>query len=215
MQGPIEKLGRFMLPFSMLVYPVYLFMGTPGREHSHFDPKSDLFTPNEASMVRTSNRFLYGMLAILAGCTFALGPLAMFKLYLVPYLAFVVWLDAVTYLHHHGTNEQEGQVPWYRGDRWNYLQGGLSTLDRDYGIFNNIHHDIGTHVVHHLFSQMPHYNLIKATEAVKPVMGEYYREPEKSKGPLPLHLVKPLFKSFKNDHYVENEGDVVFYKKGF
>ena len=36
---------------------------------------------------------------------------------------------------------------------WSYLRGGLSTLDRDYGIFNNIHHDIGTHVLHHLFPQ--------------------------------------------------------------
>lgn len=190
-------------------------MGTPGHEHSHFNPKSDLFKPGEENMVKTSNRFLYGMLAILAGCTVALGPLAMFKLYLVPYAMFIVWLDAVTYLHHHGTEDKDGQVPWYRGERWNYMQGGLSTIDRDYGIFNNIHHDIGTHVVHHLFSQMPHYNLIEATEAVKPVFGKYYREPEKSKGPLPMHLIKTLFNSFKSDHYVDDKGDVVFYKKGF
>ncbi len=45
---------------------------------------------------------------------------------------------------------------------WNYMRGGLSTIDRDYGWFNNIHHDIGTHVVHHLFPQIPHYNLIEA-----------------------------------------------------
>jgi fatty acid desaturase len=37
-----------------------------------------------------------------------------------------------------------------RGEQWSYLRGGLTTLDRDYGIFNKIHHDIGTHVVHHL-----------------------------------------------------------------
>ena len=58
---------------------------------------------------------------------------------------------------------------------WSYLRGGLSTLDRDYGIFNKIHHDIGTHVVHHLFPQIPHYHLEEATAAVKPVMGDYYR----------------------------------------
>ena len=45
---------------------------------------------------------------------------------------------------------------------WSYLRGGLSTIDRDYGIFNKIHHDIGTHVVHHLFPQIPHYNLEEA-----------------------------------------------------
>lgn len=44
------------------------------------------------------------------------------------------------------------------------MRGGLSTIDRDYGIFNKIHHDIGTHVVHHLFPQIPHYNLCEATE---------------------------------------------------
>ena len=51
---------------------------------------------------------------------------------------------------------------------WSYFRGGLSTIDRDYGIFNKIHHDIGTHVVHHLFPQMPHYNLTEATEVRSP-----------------------------------------------
>ena len=37
---------------------------------------------------------------------------------------------------------------------WSYLRGGLTTLDRDFGIFNKIHHDIGTHVIHHLFPQV-------------------------------------------------------------
>ena len=64
---------------------------------------------------------------------------------------------------------------WTHAQEWSYLRGGLSTLDRDYGIFNKIHHDIGTHVVHHLLPQIPHYHLEEATAAVKPVMGPYYR----------------------------------------
>jgi fatty acid desaturase len=40
-----------------------------------------------------------------------------------------------------------------RGEEWSYLRGGLTTLDRDYGIFNKIHHNIETHVVHHLVSK--------------------------------------------------------------
>lgn len=45
---------------------------------------------------------------------------------------------------------------------WDYLRGGLTTVDRDYGWVNNIHHDIGTHVIHHLFPQIPHYHLVEA-----------------------------------------------------
>ncbi|CAI0539655.1 unnamed protein product [Linum tenue] len=121
---------------------------------------------------------------------------------------FVMWLDFVTYLHHHGHDDK---LPWYRGKEWSYLRGGLTTLDRDYGWINNIHHDIGTHVIHHLFPQIPHYHLIEATEAAKPVLGKYYREPEKS-WPLPFHLIGNLIKSMKKDHYVSDTGDVVYYQ---
>lgn len=136
------------------------------------------------------------------------GPIQMLKLYGVPYWIFVMWLDFMTYLHHHGHDEK---LPWYRGKQWSYLRGGLTTLDRDYGWFNNIHHDIGTHVIHHLFPQIPHYNLIQATEAVRPVLGKYYREPEKS-SPIPFHLFRDLARSLRRDHYVSDSGEVVYYQ---
>ena len=60
---------------------------------------------------------------------------------------------------------------------------------------------------------MPHYHLEDATEAVKPVLGKYYREPAPSPGLLPTHLLQPLIRSFQEDHYVDDTGDVVFYKK--
>lgn len=44
-------------------------------------------------------------------------------------------------------------------------------------------------------------------------MGPYYREPMKSPGPLPTHLVEPLIRSFTNDHYVADSGDIVYYQK--
>ena len=53
---------------------------------------------------------------------------------------------------------------------WNYLRGGLTTLDRDYGIFNKIHHDIGTHVLHHLFPQVCHFSQSFMGLAVHPVL---------------------------------------------
>ncbi len=67
------------------------------------------------AQVRTSNAFNLGMVAVLAACTVALGPLATFKLYFVPYWVNVVWLDLVTYLHHHGAQDEGEKIPWYRG----------------------------------------------------------------------------------------------------
>eukprot|EP00882_Tetradesmus_deserticola_P004762 GHRQ01005018.1.p1 GENE.GHRQ01005018.1~~GHRQ01005018.1.p1 ORF type:complete len:436 (+),score=149.88 GHRQ01005018.1:49-1308(+) len=207
------KLGRLSFPWSLFAYPFYLWKRSPGKEGSHYDPNCDLFQPSERRMVLTSDAFMVGMLGVLAACTAKLGVAAMFNLYFVPYWVFVMWLDTVTYLHHHGPEDASMKMPWYRGEQWSYLRGGLTTLDRDYGIFNKIHHNIETHVVHHLFPQMPHYNLVEATEAAKKVMGPYYREPEKSSGPLPLHLIAPLKRSLTEDQFVADEGDIVYYQK--
>ena len=54
-------------------------------------------------------------MAVLAACTFAFGPLKMFNLYFMPYWINVIWLDVVTYLHHHGSEDPEEELPWYRG----------------------------------------------------------------------------------------------------
>lgn len=56
-------------------------------------------------------------------------------------------------------------IDWWYVQEWSYLRGGLTTVDRDYGWINNIHHDIGTHVIHHLFPQIPHYHLIEAVSS--------------------------------------------------
>jgi fatty acid desaturase len=211
----VARAGRLQLPWAMLAFPFYLFSRSPGKTGSHFDPECDLFVASEKSMVLTSNACLLGMLGVLAACTAALGPLAMLKLYFLPYVVGVAWLDLVTYLHHHGPDDAHAAMPWYRGAEWSYLRGGLTTLDRDFGpFFNKLHHNIETHVVHHLFPQIPHYNLVEATAAVKPVLGDYYREPKKS-GFFPLHIFRNLTKSFANDHYVADTGDVIYYQKGF
>ncbi|RWR78817.1 omega-3 desaturase family protein [Cinnamomum micranthum f. kanehirae] len=204
----VTRKMRFTVPFPLFAYPVYLWSRSPGKKGSHFDPNSDLFLPNEKKDIITSTLCWTAMVGLLVGLSCAFSPAIIFKLYGVPYLIFVAWLDLVTYLHHHG---HEQKLPWYRGKEWSYLRGGLTTIDRDYGWINNIHHDIGTHVVHHLFPQIPHYHLVEATEAAKPVLGKYYREPKKS-GPIPFHLLENLINSLRHDHYVSDTGDVVYYQ---
>ncbi|KAK3206544.1 hypothetical protein Dsin_020590 [Dipteronia sinensis] len=205
---PSTKKFRFTVPFPVFAYPLYLWYRSPGKEGSHFNPYSSLFPANERKSVVTSTVCWILMAVSLVCLSFVFGPVQIFKLYGVPYLIFVMWLDFVTYLHHHG---HEQKLPWYRGKEWSYLRGGLTTVDRDYGWFNNIHHDIGTHVIHHLFPQIPHYHLIEATRAAKPVLGKYYREPKKS-GPIPLHLIDNLVKSIRQDHFVSDTGEIVYYQ---
>ncbi|XP_004490604.1 omega-3 fatty acid desaturase, endoplasmic reticulum [Cicer arietinum] len=204
----MTKFVRFTVPLPMFAYPIYLWRRSPGKSGSHFHPYSNLFSANERIEVTISTLCWTVMFSTLLYLSFVTSPLLILKLYGVPYWIFVLWLDFVTYLHHHGYKQK---LPWYRGQEWSYLRGGLTTVDRDYGWINNIHHDIGTHVVHHLFPQIPHYHLIEATKAAKPIFGQYYREPEKS-SPLPFHLIKYLVQSMKEDHFVSDTGDVVFYQ---
>lgn len=49
------------------------------------------------------------------------------------------------------------------------------------------------------------------TKAAKPVLGKYYREPNKS-GPIPVHLIKNLVKSIGEDHFVSDTGEIVYYE---
>ncbi|KAI5071483.1 hypothetical protein GOP47_0013734 [Adiantum capillus-veneris] len=202
-----EKIFRYT-PLALLAYPIYLWTRSPGKHGSHFHPDSPLFKKVERKVVLTSTIWWICMLSglVLLSCVF--GSMWILKLYFVPYLISVVWLDGVTYLQHHGYKEK---VPWYRGKEWSNIRGGLSTIDRDFGVLNNLMHSVGTHVVHHLFPQIPHYHLVEANEAIKSILGKYYREPKKS-GVLPVHLIKQVLTSLQEDHYVDDEGDVIFYK---
>jgi omega-3 fatty acid desaturase (delta-15 desaturase) len=151
--------------------------------------------------VLTSTALLLLMVGFLGGLTYAYGWLFLVQYYLAPYIIFVIWLDLVTFLHH---TEQE--IPWYRGDDWFFLKGALSTIDRDYGFINAIHHDIGTHVAHHIFLNMPHYHLKAATEAIKPILGSYYRKSDES-------IWSSFVKSYRTCHFVPNDGSQVYYQE--
>ncbi|BAZ05021.1 fatty acid desaturase [Calothrix sp. NIES-3974] len=193
----IQKIGRYYL--FLFAYPVYLFQRSPNKTGSHFSPSSPLFKPSEKWDVITSTTLWIAMVGLLGFFTYQWGWMWLIKYYLGPYVVFIVWLDLVTFLHH-----TEPDVPWYREGEWTFLKGALSTVDRDYGFINHIHHDIGTHVVHHIFLNMPHYNLKKATAAVKPLLGEYYR---KTSDP----IWKSLWNSCISCHFVPDTGKRVYY----
>ena len=111
----------------------------------------------------------------LVGCTFSLCAMAVTGLaayqysvayglttlvvhYGVPLLLFGTYIVVVTFLHH-----TEVDTPWYADERWDFVRGQLSSVDRDYGIIHRVIHSIGTHQMHHMFTRIPHYHLEEAT----------------------------------------------------
>lgn len=51
LQESTEKIGRLTSPIALLAFPFYLRSRTPGKEGSHYDPKSPLFVPSEGPLV--------------------------------------------------------------------------------------------------------------------------------------------------------------------
>ncbi len=195
----VIRILRFS-PLMLLLFPFYLWRRSPRLDGSHFWPGSDLFKASEKWDVLTSSLWYFAFLGGLGWFTYEFGAMALLKYYIGPYLVFISWLDLVTYLHH-----TDPDVPWYRNGEWNFVKGALSTVDRDYGVLNEIHHNIGTHIVHHLFINVPHYNLRRATEALKPVLGEFYREAKGS-------FWKGWFHSMRTCHYVDGNAHTVYYQ---
>lgn len=193
------KVLRFYL--FLVLFPLYLFRRTPEKDGSHFLPSSDLFRPSEKWDVITSTVWWTVCFGALCAAGWYFGAAAILKYYVVPYFVFVAWLDLVTFLHH-----TSPEVPWYRGTAWTFVRGNLSSIDRSYGIFEWLHHNIGTHVAHHLFIGIPHYHLKEATAAMVPVLGPHYNRSDEP-------IFKALFRSMKKCRVVADQGDIVYYRE--
>jgi fatty acid desaturase len=79
-------------------------------------------------------------------------------------------------LTHFFIKKTEKKVPHYDETAWNWLKGALATIDRNYHpVIDALHYQIGTtHVVHHLFHELPHYNAKEANVYIKQVLGDLY-----------------------------------------
>jgi len=177
---------------------------TYGDKHvDHFNPTSPIFKPKDRAAVILSDVVLALVLFTLAYCTYHFGFLAVFKLYGVPYLGVNLWLVLITKLHH-----TDKDLPHYRDDEWNWLRGQLSTKDRTYGyVIDTILHNItNTHVCHHLFPQLPHYNAVEATEHLKKKLGKFYRED-------PRGLWAQIYATFDECQFVEEEDKIAMFKR--
>lgn len=128
-------------------------------------------------------------------------------LYFPSYLWVNFWLVLYTWLQHTAAD-----IPHFGdggGDlEWNWVRGALCTIDRPYGVFDWMHHYIGsTHVCHHLFSDLPCYHAVEATKALKA-----YLEPKGLYHYDGTNFMVAAWNVAKTCHYVEGVQGMQFYK---
>ncbi|KAK8090710.1 delta-12 fatty acid desaturas-like protein [Apiospora phragmitis] len=149
-------------------------------DNSHFLPDSSLFRPSEFWDIVISDLGISAMAVVLYALGERYGKWTMVWTYLLPLAWHIVkWLTAhegkptvmITYLHH-----TSPALPKYLPASWTYLRGALATVDRDPGPVMRymFHHIVDLHVVHHLFPRIPHYHAQEATNAIRPLLGDYY-----------------------------------------
>jgi fatty acid desaturase len=169
-----------------------------GQIPDHFRPSSPMFPPKQSAKILASTITEIAALLGIGLIMYNYGAVPVLCWYWGPYMFVNAWLVLYTWLQH-----TDPSVPQYGDDTWTWVKGALSTIDRPYGIFDFFHHTIGsTHVVHHLFHEMPWYNAGVATQHVKA-----YLEPKGLYNYDPTPWYKAMWKIAHTCHYVEsNEG---------
>eukprot|EP01006_Ploeotia_vitrea_P030570 TRINITY_DN62950_c0_g1_i2.p1 TRINITY_DN62950_c0_g1~~TRINITY_DN62950_c0_g1_i2.p1 ORF type:complete len:249 (+),score=143.49 TRINITY_DN62950_c0_g1_i2:878-1624(+) len=179
-------------------WPAYLAANVSGHEYpkgravNHFSPWSPIFVKRERILVVLSDVFLLAVCYVLYLAAQTYSWTAVLYYFFVPYLFTNFWLVFITLLQH-----TDVYMPHYEDNEWDWLRGALCTVDRDYGFLNVVmHHIMDTHVAHHLFSSMPHYHAQEATEAIKPILGDYYRFDD-------TPIFQAMWRAFSHCHYVD------------
>ncbi|KAI1881384.1 hypothetical protein JX265_000210 [Neoarthrinium moseri] len=140
-------------------------------DNSHYLPSSSLFRPNEFWSIIASDVGIGLVGAAAYALSQSFGSSTVVWTYLLPVMWVNHWIVMITYLHHTSPS-----LPKYTPEAWTYLRGALATVDRDPGFLlrHMFHHIIDLHVIHHLFPRIPHYHAQEATDAIKPLLGDYY-----------------------------------------
>ena len=112
------------------------------------------------------------------------GFIKVLAMYLGPLLVVNCWLVIYTWLHHTDTD-----VPHLSDTEFTFIRGAFLTIDRPYGkLIDFLHHNIGSsHVIHHIYPNIPHYKAKKATLAIRKTFPKIY-----------LYSPQPIYKALWN-----------------
>lgn len=175
-----------------------------GTFPDHFRPSSKLFSPKMYWKVIGSNIGLLLTLSTLTYFSYMYGMRAVMLWYWGPYVGIHIFLVSVTWLHH-----TDPSIPQFDAENWTWMKGALAgTLDRPlYDWVDELsHHISSTHVVHHLFHEIPHYHAPEATKAIRE-----YLEPKGMYNYDPTPVFKALWKLCHRCHYVSSITDGIQY----
>lgn len=201
-------------------WPAYLIKNASGQARypkgtNHFDPNAVIFKPHHFWQVVWSNIGVAIWIGGLAAWAFQRGVWEVLTLYIAPYLWVNHWLVLITFLQH-----TDPLLPHYRGSAFTFPRGALTTLDRNLlGDCGKLMGWIGahstngiseTHVLHHVSSKIPHYNAWEASAALKKFLASRGIRLEGAPGGW-----AEVVRVFKECKFVEDEGDVIFFKNAF
>lgn len=174
-----------------------------GKIADHFRPSSPMFSRKVSGKILLSTTTVLVSLVALCYAKYVFGVMPVLCWYWGPYTWTNAWLVLYTWLQH-----SDPSIPHYGEGEWTFIKGALSTIDRPYGVFDFFHHTIGsTHVCHHLFHEMPWYNAVEATAALKA-----YLEPKGLYNYDPTPVYKAMFRVAHTCHYVEDTTGIQYYK---
>jgi len=137
------------------------------------------------------------MVGLLSYCSWVYSFRAVWMWYFGPYMLINAFLVTVTWLQH-----TDPTVPQFDTEHWSWIKGAIAgTIDRPTHAWVNYcsHNICTTHVVHHLFHEIPHYHAVEATAAVRA-----YLEPQGLYNYDPTPILKALWRVCKKCHYVES-----------
>ncbi|KIJ38494.1 hypothetical protein M422DRAFT_33273 [Sphaerobolus stellatus SS14] len=206
---PLYTLTRLIF-MTLLGFQVYMMTNVLGNTKypsgtNHINPFSPLFKREHWHHILLSDVAICFVIGVLTKLGQVHGFNAVFKYYLIPYLLANHWVVILTYIQH-----TDPTLPHYRKGQWSFVRGSLATVDRPLlgwlGRFflHNISHD---HTAHHLFTTVPFYNLPLITKAIKPILKEHYSYDS-------TYTYYALWRSLTQCCFVEDAGDVLFYKNG-
>nr|CCC89470.1 putative fatty acid desaturase [Trypanosoma congolense IL3000] len=205
-EAPVVMLANMLVMF-LFGWPAHLLVNVGGQKFdrlaSHFDPYAPFFRRADFRNVVVSGVCVLGVLSFLGVCTCLFGFSSVVCWYLIPYLWVNFWLVYITYMQH-----SDVRLPHYTHEHWTFVRGAVAAVDRDFGpILNSwLHHINDSHVVHHLFSQMPHYHAIEVTRKyIKNILGTLYVTDAQP-------LIKSLVHTWRECRYVVPSEGVCVYR---